>query len=74
MWKSSHDAKLSSSLAGMDEIGCMSDSKQVTSVHVDGDAQDTEQTVRIGVLMKNLVGCGEDGTYTVELEADGGKG
>ena len=58
----------------MDWIGYFKgDSKQVTSVHVDGDAQDTDSKNSTDFSL-TVPEDAEDGTYTVELEADGGKG
>ncbi|MDD6661021.1 MAG: NEW3 domain-containing protein [Lachnospiraceae bacterium] len=49
------------------------DSKQVTRVHIDGDAQDTDSKSSTDFSL-TVPEDTEDGTYTVELEADGGKG
>ena len=70
----SYDAKLSAKSLPDGWIGYFKgDSKQVTSVHVDGDAQDTDSKNSTDFSL-TVPEDAEDGTYTVELEADGGKG
>ena len=70
----SYDAKLSAKSLPDGWTGYFKgDSKQVTSVHVDGDAQDTDSKNSTDFSL-TVPEDAEDGTYTVELEADGGKG